>query len=223
MTAPFEASDPCDEVVAAYYEALAAGLRVAKSRTADAGGKYSYTYPTLEAVLNAIDDVLEQHDVHLSQVPTGSPDGVTWSLVTLLISKSGQWMKFPAYTRPQLKDEQGFGSALSYGRRYSLTSIFALIPADDDDGAAATEQQRNMKQYGGKRSPEELALTVILMQRPPEVRQSFGELFHAQFGCKLGDLPTRRHAEALLWTVDTLPTVELPAPEVPPEETSDGR
>jgi hypothetical protein len=35
------------------------------------------------------------------------------------------------------KDAQGFGSAMTYGRRYSLSAAFGVIAEDDDGNAAA--------------------------------------------------------------------------------------
>jgi len=46
------------------------------------------------------------------------------------------------------RDAQATGSAITYGRRYTLQSLMALAPEDDDDGANASEidpQQRRDK------------------------------------------------------------------------------
>jgi hypothetical protein len=216
VRAPFESSDDPRRVLKAYYAALDAGLRVEQDSQVDTG-KYRYNHATLKQTLTAIESVLTRHGVHVSVVPSGTMDGLVATLIPLLLDEEGEWMKFPPYVRPQLRDEQGFGSLISYGRRYALTSIFGLLPADDDDGAAATSQQRNEVQYGGKRTAEESAIVTILGAYPEDFQRAFGERFRTQFGRKLSDLNVVDHADALHWTVRELPTIEVPAPEVPPE------
>jgi hypothetical protein len=43
-------------------------------------------------------------------------------------------------------NSQGFGSALTYARRYALTAVLGLVADDDDDGAAASTSERTRRQ-----------------------------------------------------------------------------
>lgn len=54
---------------------------------------------------------------------------------TRLLHKSGQWMADTLAVPVSKPDAQGIGSALTYGRRYSLAA-FAGIAPEDDDGQA---------------------------------------------------------------------------------------
>ena len=58
-------------------------------------------------------------------------------IVTTLAHTSGQWMRGRLAIKPVKEDPQGVGSAITYGRRYSLASIIGLCP-EDDDGEKAT-------------------------------------------------------------------------------------
>jgi hypothetical protein len=197
--APFTTSDAHATVVEAYYHALAKGLSVLKSKTADTG-KYSYAYADLTDVLYAINTALAEKGCCISQIPSGTPDGLVWTLTTTILHSSGQWLAFAPYTRPQVRDEQGFGSALTYARRYSLLAIFGIAP-EDDDGSEATRQQRNAVQFGGKRTAEELAIYTIIAGLPSADAKIVVEHFKENFRSIMSELPEHRHAEALAWVV----------------------
>jgi len=46
---------------------------------------------------------------------------------------SGEWIRSALYVPVTKKDAQGFGSAITYGRRYSLAAIVGVASDDDDD------------------------------------------------------------------------------------------
>lgn len=200
---PWTWSDKHDVVFAAYHSALRAGLQVMKTREADIGGKYDYRYAVLDDVLDAINGALADHDVAVSQIPSGSADGVTWSLATTLIGPDGEWMAFAPLTRPQLKDERGFGSALSYGRRYALLAIFGLVP-EDDDARAASEVQSNQVQFLGNRTAEELTMKVILSRFEGERKDEIAQRLRDHLRTPLAELPESRHVSALDFLLDTI-------------------
>jgi len=45
-------------------------------------------------------------------------------------------------------DAQGFGSAITYARRYQLSAFLALAADDDDDGNAASATKKSAKELG---------------------------------------------------------------------------
>lgn len=67
-------------------------------------------------------------------VPAG-PDGV--AVATLLAHSSGEWIRGELYLPAAKRDPQGFGSALTYARRYCLCATVGLA-SDDDDGESAS-------------------------------------------------------------------------------------
>lgn len=63
------------------------------------------------------------------------------ALVTILGHKSGQWIKSIAPIVCSKADAQGFGSAVTYQRRYALSAIVG-VSTDDDDGERAVQHMR---------------------------------------------------------------------------------
>lgn len=60
------------------------------------------------------------------------------AIETLIVHSSGETLSCGIVSVPVAKnDAQGFGSALTYCRRYSLAAAFGVCPEDDDGNAAA--------------------------------------------------------------------------------------
>jgi hypothetical protein len=89
------------------------------------------SYATLSSIIQAARKPLA--DNCLSVVQSLLPDN---TLVTTLMHESGQWMRSYLKLNPAQNTPQGVGSALTYGRRYSLAAIVG-ISQDDDDGVEA--------------------------------------------------------------------------------------
>lgn len=95
-------------------------------------------YATLSSVRAAVTPALSKHNIAVTQLnePHG-PDGVC--VVTMLIHESGEWLSSSLYVPVSKKDPQGFGSALSYARRYALAAIVGIASDEDDDGEQASK------------------------------------------------------------------------------------
>lgn len=93
-------------------------------------------YADLGSVIGAIKPALIKHGLALTQPCQPSEDGVT--VRTILHHGSGETLDLGSLFVPANKrDAQGFGSALTYARRYALVSAFC-VPTEDDDGNAAS-------------------------------------------------------------------------------------
>lgn len=90
---------------------------------------------------------------------TGSPLGISFmqytqvnengdlGLCTVVMHSSGEYMEFPPLPiRPENNRSQAIGSAITYARRYSLSSIFGIASEEDDDGNEASGLTRQAKQ-----------------------------------------------------------------------------
>jgi hypothetical protein len=87
----------------------------------------------LNGLLEAVRPVLSKHGLSIIQSPGGNGQDIT--ITTLLMHKSGEWIEFEPFTLKAAKiDPQGAGSAVTYGRRYSLSSVLGVAWDDDDDG-----------------------------------------------------------------------------------------
>lgn len=96
-------------------------------------------YADLSAVIDAIKPALNKHGIVFLQFPTTPPFENYLALTTILIHvESGESIQATAIAPLAKSDPQGFGSAVTYLRRYGLQSIMGL-KAVDDDGNAASE------------------------------------------------------------------------------------
>lgn len=92
-------------------------------------------YADLTSVIDAIKPVLAKHGLAFYQRSHPSEDGVI--VQTLVRHASGEELDLGSlYVPANKRDAQGFGSALTYARRYALMTAFG-VPAEDDDGNAA--------------------------------------------------------------------------------------
>ena len=99
---------------------------------------FKSSYAPLPAIVDAIRAELAGNGLSYIQ-STEVGDGGEVVLVTTLAHKSGQWVKSFYPVRPVQNTPQGFGSALTYARRYSLAAITGIAAEDeDDDGNAAS-------------------------------------------------------------------------------------
>jgi hypothetical protein len=98
-------------------------------------------YADIGSVIDAIKPVLAKHNLAFYQRPQPSEGGVL--VQTMLRHTSGEEVDLGTLYVPANKnDAQGFGSALTYARRYALMTAFG-VPAEDDDGNAAARSSAN--------------------------------------------------------------------------------
>lgn len=95
---------------------------------------FKSTYADLDAVWEACRAPLSDNGLSVSQVTCEGSQGLI--LETLLLHISGEWLASSYPIRPVKADPQGFGSAMTYARRYSLSAIVGISQADDDGNEA---------------------------------------------------------------------------------------
>lgn len=92
-------------------------------------------YADLSACIEAVIDALNDNGIYLLQKTHPDDTGVT--VETLLVHESGETVSGGVLHVPAAKqDPQGYGSALTYARRYSLMSACGIAPEDDDGNTA---------------------------------------------------------------------------------------
>lgn len=100
-------------------------------------------YADLAACLDAVDEALLDNGIAMIQETFDDQTGVT--VETVFMHESGESIRCGKLHVPASKqDPQGYGSALSYARRYSLMSACG-IAAEDDDGQAASHPKPTNK------------------------------------------------------------------------------
>jgi len=95
-------------------------------------------YADLPAVIDFVKPVLQKHGIgftHLSNVIDGAQHLDTY----LFHVESGEFLMGRTLLKPTKNDPQGYGSAITYARRYDLTALLGLAQ-DDDDGNGASKR-----------------------------------------------------------------------------------
>ncbi len=93
-------------------------------------GNQKFKYATLEDVLEVLRPLFVKEKLAATQFVVDD------ALHTILYHESGEQIDFGRYNLGALDKQQSRGSAISYGRRYMLCSIFGIAQEDDDAKAA---------------------------------------------------------------------------------------
>lgn len=106
-------------------------------------------YAALPDVIEA-SKALAKHGLAFVQPASVADDGAV-TVETVLMHSSGQWLSERLSLRPQASTPQGFGSAMTYGRRYGLSSLVGIAADEDDDGNEASRKPSNGHTGNGER------------------------------------------------------------------------
>ena len=97
-------------------------------------------YVNLAGCVEAVIDALNNHGIMLMQPARECADGVM--IETLFLHESGEEKSGGVFHVPASKqDAQGYGSAMTYARRYGLMSACGIAPEDDDGNAASAPRR----------------------------------------------------------------------------------
>lgn len=114
-------------------------------------------YADLTSVIDAIKPALVKNNLFFTQHPAPTDRGV--QIETMLHHANGESMSLGTlYVPANKQDAQGFGSALTYARRYALVTAFG-VPVEDDDGNAAAASSKRERE--APREPEKIAMASV--------------------------------------------------------------
>lgn len=151
-------------------------------------------YATLAAIINEVRPILAKHGFAVLQSPGYAEDKKLVIVETLLIHKSGEWMKSVIAVPVTKADAQGVGSAITYARRYSLAAVLGISQEDDDGNEAVSKP----KQRKATPATEEKADETRDVAREISECKSVGELTKLAYSldpdtrAKYADLAKRR-------------------------------
>lgn len=143
--------------------------------TAQAGNR-TYKYLNLSTLLKTIKPVFAKHGLAFTQKVTfdGTGDGrqTIGTIETIIFDDTDQTTvcEYPFFITG---DPQQVGSAITYARRYSLTTILGIFPDKDDDGAYARQRYETADKRIGA---DQYATLVKAMEEhaiPTETRGEF--------------------------------------------------
>jgi hypothetical protein len=157
-------SEQINELAAALAKAQAEITAAEEDRTAKVQSdraNYTYGYATLASVWDACRGPLSKHGLSVVQTPVAqygrasenerdrrTNESACVTVTTLLLHQSGQWIESVLTLNADGTTPQKIGSAITYARRYALSSMVGVAP-DDDDGADASGVQTQFEPRRG--------------------------------------------------------------------------
>ena len=120
------------------YQALVAAQKNFESAAKTSNNPHFRSkYAALDVCVDAVKEALNNEGIYLLQKTHECHDGVI--VETIFLHESGEQVSGGILHVPASKhDAQGYGSALTYARRYGLLAACGIAP-EDDDGNAATK------------------------------------------------------------------------------------
>lgn len=98
---------------------------------------FKSVYADLSSVVDAIRDPLSANGLSFVQVTHPSERNEV-IIETVLMHESGEWLSGTLAMPVSKADAQGYGSAITYAKRYGLQGLLG-VPSEDDDGNAAAK------------------------------------------------------------------------------------
>jgi len=109
---------------------------------------FKSSYSDLTSVMQAISKPF--FDNGLSFVQAAEYEDGMIAIITRIIHKSGQWIESKTLLPAVKNDPQAYGSAITYGKRYSLQALAGVPSVDDDGQFASAGVQEKHKEYDNK-------------------------------------------------------------------------
>lgn len=154
-------------------------------------------YADLSAVFDACKEALNKNGFAIVQRVENDPNGAC--VETMLLHSSGEFVSSKCWLPVGQKTAQAYGSALTYARRYGLSSLAGVYADDgsDDDGNAASAPA----QYAPRPTPTPMQRPAPMqeampMEVPPDVPV-------IPFGKKKGTPLTALDIRSLNWYLET--------------------
>lgn len=145
------------------------------------GGSYEFSYADLTAIIDAVKKPLSDNGLAYVQTLSQNSDG-KYQLTTTLMHSSGQWIESNTPLFVGEAQNQAFGSALTFMKRYALAAMLGISADSDDDANTADGNAAQVQD----RAPKKPAANP-LASRAPQAAQTE---------------PVAPHAIAVLPTVD---------------------
>jgi hypothetical protein len=111
-------------------------------------------YADLASIWAACREALSSNGLSVLQLPVDTQPGYC-TLETVLLHTSGEHISSTASIRLGQDTAQGYGSALTYLRRYALAALVGIVADDDDDGNATIPRPHQQQSLAPKRNDDD--------------------------------------------------------------------
>ena len=109
-------------------------------------------YASLNSVIEACRDALTSQSIWVAQYPVVADAGHLGLVTKLVHGESGQWRSSLMVMPLPKNDPQGYGSALTYARRYGLATLVGMVSEANDNAEAATPQRGKSSKAAERRN-----------------------------------------------------------------------
>jgi len=135
-------------------------------------------YADLSEVVEAVVPALNNAAVGVIQNPAFDGEWVT--VATTFLHESGSAVTSVLRLKPSKYDPQGVGSAITYGRRYSLLAMTGAAPEDDDGNASSGPRQQHQQQQREPDFPSAAAQYAADQLRQAKTKEEFTHFWEGQ-------------------------------------------
>lgn len=204
-------SDQIGEIAAALAQAQGGIGNPSKNKTVNVktrqGGSYQFSYSTLDQIIETIRPAMVQNKLWVSQL-IGTDEQGNWSLRTLLMHASGQWLATETPIPVEDAGIQELGKAVTYIRRYALASIVGVASEEDDDANSAVGNQvQTIAHRPLANNPEPLLVTSYAWSGSTEPQGIIGEKGDFIGWCQLFLSAIRQSNDAVGWVEKNQPMI----------------
>ena len=102
-------------------------------------------YITLDSILDTVRPILTSNGLMLTQGTVATDSTAAVTVEARIIHTSGEWISTTVTIPVTKQDAHGLGSALTYGRRYSVSALLAISADEDDDANTAVQPQESFR------------------------------------------------------------------------------
>ena len=144
------------ETKAELFKAFANFKKKLKQPLKDANNPFFKSkYVPLENVVQVVDEAMIDTGLSYTQGIADLEEGYL-RVDTIVLHESGEYMVIKgSKVKPVKNDPQSAGSAITYARRYSLSTAFGIASDPDDDGNGASQQAKNNQQQKNTQQPKD--------------------------------------------------------------------
>ena len=141
------------------YSALAAAqIEMGPALKDSTNPAFKSKYADLASVMAACLPALNRHGIAVIQPPVDDENGRY--VKTILAHESGEVLECRVPLIVGKNDMQGYGSAVTYARRYGLMSMAGIAPEDDDGNAAAKSPPMVEDRRPARREPSAASVAI---------------------------------------------------------------
>ena len=143
------------ETKAELFKAFANFKKKLKQPLKDANNPFFKSkYVPLENVVQVVDEAMIDTGLSYTQGIADLEEGYL-RVDTIVLHESGEYMVIKgSKVKPVKNDPQSAGSAITYARRYSLSTALGIASEPDDDGNGASQQAKNNQQPKNIQQPK---------------------------------------------------------------------